>query len=76
MSYAIVEFLTKNKSVVDIIPATWFVSDEEDECFWPKLSAKVAEQLVKEKAAPQSTWPKYSIRILGKAGIKHYVIAY
>jgi hypothetical protein len=70
MAYAIVEFLSKGKSkkTVDIIPTNWFVTEEEDQCFWPKVVSSMAIIMVKEKASPQAAWPKYNLRVLGKAG--------
>ena len=54
--------------LVDIIPVSWFVSNEEEECYWPKVKNEVAVVLVKNLAVPQTNWPKYSVRVLGKAG--------
>jgi hypothetical protein len=66
VTYAIVEFLT-NKNV-DVIPTSWFVNEEEEECFWPKVPSKLAEKLARERAESSIAWPKYSVRVLGKAG--------
>lgn len=67
MAYAIVEFLGYGSH--DIIPVSWFTSDEEDRCYWPSTVSKSnVGKMVMAKAAPSSDWTKFDVRVLGKAG--------
>ena len=66
--FAIAEFM--NKQCVATIPVSWFVSEEEEECFFPsKKSRSKLKKLVSEQCEPLATWPKFSVRVLGRAGI-------
>ncbi len=66
LQFAIVEFVS-SKSVASI-PSTWFVTGEEDECFYPKMADKKRLKLIKERSEALTSWPKYEVRVLGKAG--------
>ena len=67
MAYAIVEFTGYNS--LDIIPIGWFVSDEEDKCYWPSHLAKArVGKMIVAKAEKDEKWNTFKIRVLGKAG--------
>ena len=67
MLFAVVEFLFEEDSQgVAIIPVSWFVTEEEDQCVFP---SKNATTLVKKMKPRAEKWQTYSVRVLGKAGI-------
>ncbi|XDV26223.1 hypothetical protein PO909_029985 [Leuciscus waleckii] len=66
--FCVVEFIGEThdgQSVVDIIPTCW-MTEEQNECFWP--SGRNVTKAVKDRQKPEESWPKYSIRVLGWAG--------
>ncbi len=70
--YCVVEFIDETydgQSVVDIIPTCW-MTEEQNECFWP--SGRNVTKAVKDRQKPEESWPKYSIRVLGWAGKRFF----
>jgi hypothetical protein len=65
LPFAIVEFKENSQESVAIIASKW-LNDEEDAAFWP---SKYSSKLVKDQVSPKSSWGKYDVRVLGKAGI-------
>jgi hypothetical protein len=65
--YAIIEFVKTRE--VHALPTSWFVNDEEDRCYYPRMLASNREKLIKDQAVPKENWPQYVVRVLGRAGI-------
>ncbi|XP_065644898.1 uncharacterized protein LOC136075484 [Hydra vulgaris] len=64
--FAIVEFISNHS--VATIPVSWFVSEEEEECFFPsKVSRNTIKKLVSDQCESLVTWPKFFVRVLGRA---------
>nr|XP_047127645.1 uncharacterized protein LOC124808540 [Hydra vulgaris] len=63
--FAIVEFISNHS--VATIPVSWFVSEEEEECFFPsKVSRNTIKKLVSDQCESLVTWPKFFVRVLGR----------
>lgn len=60
--YSIVLFLKENKAGV---PSSWIQKDNT--CFWPRDNITKVNKLIMACAASDSTFAKYSCRVLGKA---------
>ncbi|KAK2874658.1 hypothetical protein Q8A67_021811 [Cirrhinus molitorella] len=65
MPFAIVDFL--DGGGVAVVPCKWFTGPEEDACYWPPGRVNITKA-VKEEVVPNSDWPQFKVRILGKAG--------
>ncbi|RXN24219.1 coiled-coil domain-containing 8-like protein [Labeo rohita] len=65
MPFAIVDFL--DGGGVAVVPCKWFTGPEEDACYWPPGRVNISKA-VKEEVVPNSDWPQFKVRILGKAG--------
>ncbi|XP_065673907.1 uncharacterized protein LOC136090859 [Hydra vulgaris] len=64
--FAIVEFISNHR--VATIPVSWFVSEEEEECFFSfKVSRNTIKKLVSDQCESLVTWPKFFVRVLGRA---------
>lgn len=50
----------------EVVPDNWLV---DGRCYWPQYhdSSKV-NKAIKEKVAPQQSWPQYGARFLGNTG--------
>lgn len=69
--FAIVELIGCDPPSVSIVPSNWLVSEEKKLLsYWPSGSGDAA--LIKKRGVPNSKWPKYEVRILGKAGDKFF----
>lgn len=64
--FGVVEF-TDSKTVA-VIPVSWFVGSGEETCYWPEGNASKAAKLVQNGNTPDTSWKKYKIRVLGRAG--------
>ena len=71
--YFIVEFPEEvsrdGKPMMDIIPSSWFKSDEKLECYWP-VSGNVSTAVKRGQQPDPSTWATCPVRVLGRAGKK------
>lgn len=68
LPFAVVEFL--DGGGVSVIPCKWFTGPAEDSRFWPPGRVNI-NKAVKDGATPEADWPRYRVRILGKAGKKY-----
>lgn len=64
LPFAVVEFL--DGGGVSVIPCKWFTGPAEDSCFWPPGRVNI-NKAVRDGATPGADWPRYRVRILGKA---------
>lgn len=62
--FAVVDFL--DGGGVAIVPCQWLGLDE-DYCHWPPGRVNI-NKAVKEQQIASTDWPKFKVRILGKAG--------
>ncbi len=58
LPFAIVDFL--DGGGVAVVP-------EDDACYWPPGRVNISKA-VKDEVVPNSDWPQFKVRILGKAG--------
>ncbi len=65
LPFAIVDFLDVGD--VAVVPCKWFTGPEEDACYWPPGRVNISKA-VKDEVVPNSDWPQFKVRILGKAG--------
>ncbi|KAF4096067.1 hypothetical protein G5714_023670 [Onychostoma macrolepis] len=65
LPFAIVDFL--DGGGVAVVPCKWFTGPEEDACYWPPGRVNISKA-VKDEVVPNSDWPQFKVRILGKAG--------
>ena len=65
LPFAVVEFEDKT---VAVICTTWVVVEEEDCRLWQNLNSSKVVRLVQAGQEPCSSWNRYSVRGLGKAG--------
>lgn len=71
LPFAVVDFL--DGGGVSIIPCKCFTGPAEDSCFWPPGRVNI-NKAVKDGVTPDANWSQYRVRILGKAGKKHFCL--
>ncbi|XP_038126614.1 uncharacterized protein LOC119773626 [Cyprinodon tularosa] len=64
LPFAVVDFL--DGGGVSIVPCKWFTGPAEDSCFWPPGRVNI-NKVVRDEISPNTDWPQYRVRILGKA---------
>ncbi|XP_076599435.1 uncharacterized protein LOC143328252 [Chaetodon auriga] len=64
LPFAVVDFL--DGGGVAIVPCKWFTGPEEDYCRWPPGRLNITKA-VKDQLVPNTDWPQFRVRILGKA---------
>jgi len=73
--FLIVESVNSDPPCVSIVPSNWLVSvDNKLWSYWSPTRAD--ESLIKKQREPDLSWPKYEVKVLGKAGrnynLSHY----
>ena len=74
--FLIVEWVNSDPSCVSIVPSNWLVSvDNKLWSYWSP-TRRADESLIKKQREPDLSWPKYEVKMLGKAGrnynLSHY----
>ena len=65
--FAIVEWVDWEPPSCSVVPSNWLISENDKLCCcWSPTPAD--EVVIKKRCAPNLTWPKYPVRILGRAG--------
>ncbi|XP_051560604.1 uncharacterized protein LOC127444956 [Myxocyprinus asiaticus] len=65
LPFAVVDFMYSGG--VAIVHCKWFTGPEEDACYWPPGRVNISKA-VKDGLVPNTDWPQFKVRILGKAG--------
>jgi hypothetical protein len=68
--FAVVEWLDFQPPSVSIVPSNWLIEDDKLYSYWPPGTA--SDSVIKRRSEPQSNWPKFLVRLLGKAGMQYY----
>ena len=61
---------SQDQNLLDPIPTSWFVNNEEEYYFPTKMPSSKFEKLGEQNAIPDTLWPKCEICVLGKVGEK------
>lgn len=65
--FAAVEFISTRS--VGVISTEWFVSENEDRCFYPSTSdRRQVQRLVTQHSSPTPSWKSYDVKVLFKTG--------
>jgi hypothetical protein len=65
--YAIVDWIGWNPPCVSIVPSNCLINEDGKLwSYWPSSNAD--DNIVKKRVVPFVKWPKYEVRILGRAG--------
>jgi hypothetical protein len=70
--FSIVEWIEWDPLCVSVVPSNWLVN-EGNRLLSHWSPAPANESLIKKRCPPKPNWPKYPVRMLGKAGNNCYI---
>jgi hypothetical protein len=68
--FAVVEWLDCQPPIVSIVLSNWLIEDDKLYSYWPPGTA--SDSTTKRWSEPQSSRPKFLVRLLGKTGMQYY----